>query len=527
MQATLTAALFALAILPAQGAAQAEPPALPPLTVEDPNVQPAQFTRPADAPGTPPATRTAGDPPSPVVRIQVRVPADSPPGDDIKYVLTVQNTSAAEAHHVQVRNPVPENATATKAEPKWDEKLSNAKQLVWAFGTLKPGATKSIELTLKPNPGATELKNLAYVKFEHGEATTTKINRPGLKVSKVAPKQIVRDDPYLVRVTVENTGKVVAEDVRVVEDLDRGAVFETVTTGAKRTKPDENQWQWEIGKLMPGQRKVVEYRVTPRATQDSLTSSAVSASKDVLEKATSRTQVLVPGLTAKLTGPTGVVAAGQAAEYEIVVRNSGTLPSTNIKVTGTIPPDCTPTRKTDGGQIFKDLVTWTVPRLEPGEAQSFRYSLKANTTGRRTVTAAASDARNVRSSEELSTTFQGTTALSWETKPDPAALAVGRQGTLTVRVKNGGGEAAANVRVEVELPESVKLTQDTPKAVAQGNVLLFPAETIPGYGERVYTITYEAVQNSQAWFKLKLTADALGDRPLATEKAVQITGAGR
>ena len=47
---------------------------------------------------------------------------------------------------------------------------------------------------------------------------------------------------------------------------------------------------------------------------------------------------------------------------------------------------------------------------------------------------------------------------------------------------------------------------------------------IPAYGEVVYTLTYEAKQAAQAWFKLKMTADCLGERPMQTEKAVEITG---
>src|SRR5205823_701283 len=59
-------------------------PGLPPLItpVEDASVEPAQYTRPAGTPASPnnpPARQTVADPPSPVVKIQVRVPADSPP----------------------------------------------------------------------------------------------------------------------------------------------------------------------------------------------------------------------------------------------------------------------------------------------------------------------------------------------------------------------------------------------------------------------------------------------------------------
>lgn len=500
----------------------------PPLVIDDPNVEPAQFTRPAGAPtgaGTAPPKPVA-DPPSPTVKIQVRVPADSPPDDDVKYLITVQNVSQADAHQVTVRDPLPEGATPVKAEPPWD-KASDAKQLVWFLGTLQPGESKTIELMLKPKPGAAEVRNLAYVRFEHGEAVTTKINRPAVKLTKTAPKQAVKDEAYPVRVVVENTGRVPAEAVRVVENVDRSSEVEAVTTGAKRTNLAENQWTWEFPRLMPGERKVIEYRVTPRQAKESLSTTVVAAEKKVQETAETRTQVLMPGLTLTLAGPTGVVEAGEHASYEIVVANTGTMPSTNVKVVGTFPADCKPTRKTDGGQVFRDQIVWTIAKLEPGEARSFHFALKAaGATGQRTVSATATDARKTRDAKELRTVFEGTAALVWETEPKPVSLAVGRQGTFTVRVRNNGGAAARNVRIEVELPPEVSLVQTTPNVRPAGPTVLFPAEVVePGLdGEKVYTITYEARQSAQAWFKVKMAAEALGEKPLQTEKAVSITG---
>ena len=532
---TAVTAVGLLATLATWAAAVAQeapaPQALPPLVVDDPNVAPAQFTRPATppAPPTPPATsppsKPVADPPAPVVRVQVRVPADAPPGDDIKYVITVANVSQADAHQVTVRNPLPEGvAEVTKAEPKQDEKLSTPQQLVWAFGTLKPGQSKVIELTLQPKPGTTEVRNLAYVRFEHGEAVTTKINKPAVKVAKTAPQQSIRDEPFTVRVTVENTGKVPVGKVRVVENVVGSAEVEAVTTGVKRTKPDDNQWEWEVGTLMPGQRKVIEYRVTPRQAADALTTTNVSAEKGVFEKAEARTRVLVPGLGVKLAGPQGVVGPGETARYEITVRNTGTLPSANVRVTGTVPADAKPTMKTDGGQVFRDSIVWTVPKLDPGEALTFRYGLKASTTGRRTVVASATDARKVRAGDELATLFQGAAALAWETTPDPVTLAVGRNGTFTVKVKNNGGAEARNVRVEVELPAEVGMVQTTPTVRAEKGRVVFGPDVIPAYHDATYTITFTARRSAQAWFRARLTADALGDRPMQTEKAVEITG---
>ena len=502
---------------------------LPPLVIHDENIEPAQFQQPA--PGGGPAAGAGGsvpDPAAPVVRIKVRVPADVPPGDDIKYVITVQNASSAAAHSVSVRTPLSADAEFVKAEPPADKPGSGDKpnQPVWSFGTLKGGDSKVIELTLRAKPNATELKTLAYVKFEHGEAVTTKIGKPTVKVVKSAPKQAVRDETYTVRVQVENTGKVPAEGVRVLENVPASAEVEPVTAGAKRVQQAEGQqWVWEFARLRPGERKVIEYRVTPRQAKDVFTLTSVTGEKLTADKpAEARTQVLVPGLEVKLAGPTGVVNAGESAKYEIVVRNTGTLPSTKLKVTGTIPADCKPTSKTDGGQLFRDSVVWQVPRLEPGEAQSFRFAIKANTTGRRVVVGSASDARGTRAAQELATVFAGTAALVWETKFDPLTVQVGKQGVFTVKVKNAGGEPARNVRVRVEVPDNVSVVQTTPKVRIDNNVLDFGPDEIAGYGESAYTLTFQGKKADQAWFRVRMTADCLGDGPMETQKMVEVIG---
>ena len=509
-------------------AAPKEPEQLAPLVIQDENVEPAQFKQPGGVvrPVAGVSGRDVPDPPHPVVTIRVRVPSDAAPGDDIKYVITVRNVSAADAHSVTVRNPLAAEVEAVvKADPEPDKAQSvPGKQVVWALGTLKAGAVKTLELTLRHKPGIAELNNLAYVKFEHGQSVTTKLAKPTVKVTKSAPKQTVRDETFAVKLMIENTGKVPAEGVRVVENLPSSAEVEAVTAGGKKLPQAEGQqWAWEIPKLQPGERKVIEYRVTAREAKDVFTLTSVTGQKMTPDRpAEARTQVLVPGLQVKLSGPTGVVAAGESAKYEIVVTNTGTLPSTNLKITGTIPADCKPTMKTDGGQIYRDSIVWTLPRLEAGESQSFRFGVKASTTGRRIVSASATDARNQKSGQEVATVFAGTAALVWETTFNPQTIQTGKQGTFTVKVKNNGGEQARDVRLRLDIPDEVKVVQQTPNVRVDGNVIQFPAEAIPAYGEKTYTLTIEGAKAGQAWFKIALAADCLGDRPMQTEKMVEV-----
>ena len=41
-------------------------------------------------------------------------------------------------------------------------------------------------------------------------------------------------------------------------------------------------------------------------------------------------------------------------------------------------------------------------------------------------------------------------------------------------------------------------------------------------GEEVYTLTIQGAKAGQAWFKIALAAECLGDRPMQTEKMVEV-----
>src|SRR5262245_36017978 len=58
------------------------------------------------------------DPPTPVVALRVRVPAVAGLGQELEYHICVENSSAAAAHHVLVRNPLPANTRFVRATPE-------------------------------------------------------------------------------------------------------------------------------------------------------------------------------------------------------------------------------------------------------------------------------------------------------------------------------------------------------------------------------------------------------------------------
>jgi uncharacterized repeat protein (TIGR01451 family) len=500
---------LAAALLGCAGFAPAQPEG-------DPDVRPAQFTRPVA-----PAPRAIADPPTPVVRIQVRVPASIAPGKDITYKLVVTNTSQANAYRVVIRNPIPEGASFGSAEPKPDKQ--DAKELTWRISTLRAGEHREIELVLKPTTAVKEIRNQAFVTFEHGEAVVTRVEHPKLSVRKSAPKQAVQTDPIPVRVEVANTGRVPIAGVELVEDVSKG--FEFAADGDSEKTKTPQQRIWKLGTLQPGERKTIEYRLTAKDATELLTTSVVKCQEVPSgERAESTTKVLVPALTLDLTGPQNV-PGGEAALYEITARNTGTLPLRNVRISGSLPADCLLTKMTENGRRYQDQVNWVIPQLKPSDAYKVRYWLKANTTGQRTVRAAARDSRGLEQAREVVTTFQGTSVLHWTARMESPTLRVGQQGLLTVTVQNSGGDSARNVRLRVELPPEVSLSKATPKNQSATNQVLFDSVTIRPDGEVKFTVTFKAEQAHQAWFRLKLQADTFGDQPpLTKEQPIVITG---
>ncbi len=122
------------------------------------------------------------------------------------------------------------------------------------------------------------------------------------------------------------------------------------------------------------------------------------------------------------------------------------------------------------------------------------------------------------------TVFPGTANLSWQSNFDRDTVAIDQQGVFTVVVRNSGTEAAGNARLTITLPKgSVSLVQASPLYKQTGETIAFEPRSIAAGKSETFTITFRGEQYGRAYFSAKLTADALGDRPLGAEKYVEVT----
>ena len=474
----------------------------------------------------PRATAAVSDPPTPSVQLQIRTPAHIANGKPAAYKLLVTNNSGATAYRVLVRVPIPEGVAKlpSKCEPAADAQ-ANAQQLTWSFKSLAKGEQKTIELEFKPEVGAKEIRLRGHVSFEHGSEVVTAIDKPKLTVKKTASPTVMQGELVTVRVEVVNSGTVPIPSTRLVETVPVGTDFKNDRDSEKGA--EANQRIWQLGTLEPGQSKIVTYQLVGKKGGELVTTS-MAASDDKLssvqsENAESKTKVLVPALKLELTGP-ATVASKEAALYTARVQNTGTQPLENVRITLALPEGCEVTKVTAGARRTKDQVQWMLPRLPAGEAFDLRLHLESATSGKKVVKATAKESRTaVEDAKEVTSTFLGRADLTWKPEFDDVSVNVGKQGLITVKVKNQGTETDKGLRLRVEHPANVRFVQGTPKQYKEtASEVIFDARPIPPGQTETFTITYEAKQSGPGNFRLTLEAESLNSKALTKEQVVQI-----
>jgi uncharacterized repeat protein (TIGR01451 family) len=329
------------------------------------------------------------DPPTPMVKIKVRVPACSEPGQTIEYRICVENCSPAEAHHVVVKNVLPANAKFLRADPMPVTPATPTKQgveLQWQLGTIGGGACREISLAVLPT-NKEDVKNCFRVQFEHGQCVVTRQaaspafpgmpgmpghpggpgtglpgtglppivtdptkpppkvvpvpeavkpeDMPVLELSVNGPKKQYADLPSKYDITVTNKGKTKATDLQV--SCLPAMKLKVVKSSAPGVVVD-NEAVWNLGDLAPGTSKVVE--VTLRAAEAGEFCFKVLAKAEpklLKEVEYCTTFVGVSGMTVELSDRDDPVFFGHKTSYIVVIRTQGSAALTNVRLKAFVP----------------------------------------------------------------------------------------------------------------------------------------------------------------------------------------------
>jgi uncharacterized repeat protein (TIGR01451 family) len=498
--------------LPGQMEEQGEPPMVePPMSPQSPALPNPPFTLPSPTPLPPeqatpfvPALPFPGanplEPPAPLVRLRVQAPARVEPDKEIEYRLTVENVSAASAHHVLVRDRLPRGVEETiRTEPKaTDQKKTKDgdTDLLWELGTLKPGEQQVIVLAIKPK-GNEDVQNRAYVQFEHGQKVTTRIAKPSVRAKVTAPPQAMRYEAITFRIEVANRGTAPLRNVVVNDELPADLEFVSGKPEPNADKP----LTWKLGEVPPQQTRRIEYQAIAKQTGTFRNNAKVTAAGGASATDNAAVTVGEPKLKISISGPQRRLV-NRPIPYHITVSNLGTVPLTNVQVSDELPPVVELLRADPGGRREGGFVRWSLGALSPGENRSLLVVLRSPKAGRcrnEVRVKADHDVSHKALSEETHIESAASTPVI-EIDKSTNQLVVGQKATYTIRLFHPGMNVL-HPRLLVEVSDEMSITAERGAATAQqqGQKVHFDPVDVLGKGEeKMYTIEVVAKKAGEA-----------------------------
>jgi uncharacterized repeat protein (TIGR01451 family) len=461
------------------------------------------------------------EPPVPLVRLRVHAPSRVESDKEIEYRITVENVSAAAAHHVLVRDRLPRGVEETiRAEPTAKEKKitkDGDTDLLWELGTLKPGDQKVIVLAIKPK-GNEDIQNRAYVQFEHGQKVTTRIAKPSVSAKTTAQPRAMRYEAVTFRIDVANTGAAPLRNVVVNDELPAGLQF---VSGKPEPKP-EKPLTWKLGDVPPHQTRRIEYQAIAKETGTFRNNAKVTATGGASVTDSAAVTVAEAKLKISISGPQRRLV-NRPIPYHITVGNLGSVPLTNVQVSDELPPGggIQFVSADAGGRREGEFVRWSLGTLSPGEVRALHLVLRAPQSGycwnQVKVQADHDLSDKARSEGTHVETATGAPVIEIDKITD--WLIVGQKAAYTIRLFNPGKNNVLKPRVFVNIPDEMSITAERGETTArrEGQKILFdPLTVLNGGEEKEYRIEVVAKKAGEAKLRAWWTEGRQENSPAET-----------
>ena len=272
-----------------------------------------------------------------------------------------------------------------------------------------------------------------------GEQGLEGLQAPALTVEKVSPREIQVNREAEFAIVVRNVGRVMAQDVRVFDEVPAGAEFINSVPEAGRAG---QRLDWKIGELRPGQEKRITMQLKPTRPGEIGSVAQVTFAT----QATTRTRVTKPVLEIRhSTRPQALI--GDPVVFDVVVENKGDGPATNVIVQEDVPEQL---RYEDG---YREL-EYEIGTLMPGQSKRVQLGLKAAQVGRLRNVMFASASGGLRAKHELD---MEVVAPKLVTSTEGATRRfLKREVEHQFNIENSGTAKATNVELTAQLPSGLR-----------------------------------------------------------------------
>jgi uncharacterized repeat protein (TIGR01451 family) len=262
--------------------------------------------------------------------LQTQAPAAVLCDQPITWNFTVRNTGTKDVKQMRIVDDLPTGLTAVDGQQRIELEV----------GCLHAGQSRDFRVEVKSGqPG--KFHSQARLEGPGGyrlasNAIATTIKSPTLQIEINALRQMYAGTrPLAYRVTVRNSGEILARKVQLWSVLPDGAEFLSATDGGA---VEDGILAWNLGQLAAQESRVLSFSLKPTTLGKLETTLSASALGMPATQMSWNTKVLgLPALHLAVADLQDPVQIGEACTYQITVSNSGSAAAESIEVTMELP----------------------------------------------------------------------------------------------------------------------------------------------------------------------------------------------
>ncbi|MDR1284409.1 MAG: DUF11 domain-containing protein [Opitutaceae bacterium] len=425
---------------------------------------------PAPAKATPPPPRVAVEPTvstlsgsqfrSNLYTVDKTLLSSTQVGGEYQYRLRV--TALEDITNISVVEHLPEGLQLVSTEPA--AKVTG-NDLRWNWDAQRKGEVRDLLVTVRPQTEGSFVTKSA-VCVDPVVVLPLFAGSPKLEIAKTGPATAELGDDVPFRITVRNTGTAIAHKVVVTDALPAGLT-------------SSNNLTTEVGDLPPGQSR--DITVVAKAGKGGELTNVASATfaEGPPVQARSVLNIVESRLGISKTG-TPRTYVYKNATYNIVVRNEGNTTLRNVTVTDDLPKgtsvvETVPATEAKGGRL-----TWTIPSLAAGQAQSYTVVLTnmspGDTVNGATATGTAATGKTLTARAEARTEWEGAPGVRTEIVDTVDPVRVGQTTVYEIQITNQGSFKPVNGQFKVTLSEQLRpiSTGGDSQGTIDGQTVTFP-----------------------------------------------------
>ncbi|MFK7820301.1 MAG: CARDB domain-containing protein, partial [Planctomycetaceae bacterium] len=405
--------------------------------------------------------------------------------------VEVRNQSDFEANAVTVRASIPawvdlddhEGTSGRVLENKVDDNIE------WLLESVKAKGSQRLKLNLIPRKGkAFELKVELAVQPRKVKRQIT-IREPQLTTKLVGPDSLVFEEEGVFKITLANPGTAVTENVAV----------QVVAAGRKVAS-------FTVDSIAPGSERVAELDLTASSV-GAVPLEVVTTAEPGLKDQARHQFTVRRGLPHVSVRGSSFLFAGNAANYEVNVKNDGDAALKYVDVSFTLPMGATYVSGLKSPRVKDRAVHWTVDEIAAGASLKFPLVIQLKQRGKHefTVQAAAGDDQVVRST--IATLAETSADLKLTVTEPQGPQPIGKDAEYKIRIANVGSAAAKDVSIIAVLPPELKATAVTGDAAVKANQIFFrQIKSIEPDKDVVHTVKVRATISGNHTFRVVVQA---------------------